>query len=233
MLWQTLCCDPTTPQQVAYPAKTVSTASIPPRPNIARETAHEAIAARRIIIAAVVLALLACSATAYWLWVLRDHRLQFTGRQIRLQTAAVAEHANFVFDAVDSSLRGTVRDVRDGRMEPATAYRGLRQRVSGNPNLRVLSLVGSDGRVFATSWSNPPPPDRASTEGGTDGALLISNRRTNAYDGHMAVERSRGVAEPTPGAPLAASTEGPSHDQLQHSQVEVERAVAVVDSEFV
>ena len=65
--------------------------------------AHQALAARRLVIAAVVVALLGCSATAYWLWVLRDHRIQFTSRQVRLQTAALAEHASVVFNAVELS----------------------------------------------------------------------------------------------------------------------------------
>src|SRR5258706_14798037 len=88
---------------------------------------------RRLVIAAMALALLGCSATVYWLWGLRDHRMQFTTRQVRLQTAALAEHASVGLGAVDATMRGAMRDVPAAGGVPPHAHPGLRQRVGGHP----------------------------------------------------------------------------------------------------
>lgn len=106
---------------------------------------------RRLVIAAFVVALLGCAATTYWLWVLREHRVQFTTRQVRLQTAALAEHASVVLGAVEATLRGATRDVREAHGVPSNAHHGLRQRVSGNPALLALTLVDAGGHALASS----------------------------------------------------------------------------------
>jgi len=103
---------------------------------------------RRLVPAAFILSLVICALMAYWLWVLRDHRVQFATRQVFQQTSAVREHASVVFKAVDASLLDTVADLRAGHIEPATAHESLRVRLSGGPHVRALSLADAEGRVL-------------------------------------------------------------------------------------
>ena len=152
---------------------------------------------RRLVIAAMALALLGCGATVYWLWVLRDHRVQFTTRQVRLQTAALAEHASVVLGAVDATLRGAVRDAREAGGVPPNAHRGLRQRVGGNPALLALTLVDAQGRALATSLDDPAPPPRRDAielartvaDGGDVARVVaqVDNRFVDEFFGRIAV----------------------------------------------
>ena len=166
---------------------------------------------RRLVPAALVLSVLICALMAYWLWVLRDHRLQFVTRQVFQQTSAVREHAGIVFKAVDASLLDTVADLSDGRLEPATAHRSLRLRLSGGPHVRALSLADAEGRVLASSWSDPPPPVKAASFKG-DTPLRVSAPAASPYDGREAIELARSV----PGGAAG-----------------VAQVIAVVDNQFV
>ncbi|HKX43800.1 MAG TPA: ATP-binding protein [Burkholderiaceae bacterium] len=161
------------------------------------------------------LALFGCVATGYWLWVLRDHRVQFTNRQIRLQTAALAEHASVVFGAVDASLRGALRDVRESHGVPPNAQRGLRQRVGSNPTLRALRFEDGHGHVLVSSLPDdatieapPAPPgpleapDHASvrvagsgTASGTSIGLRIAAVPSDSHGGPTLLRLSRDVAD--------------------------------------
>jgi len=152
---------------------------------------------RRLVIAAMALALLGCGATVYWLRVLRDHRMQFTTRQVRLQTAALAEHASVVLGAVDATLRGAVRDVREAGGVPPNAHRSLRQRVGGNPALLALTMVDAQGRVLATSSDDPATLPRrdaielahAVADGGDVARVVaqVDNRFVDEFFGRIAV----------------------------------------------
>jgi PAS domain S-box-containing protein len=167
---------------------------------------------RRLVLAAIALALAACALSGYWLWVLHDHRIQATNRQVQLQTASVAELAGMVFDAVDVSLLDTVDDLRHGRLEPATAFRTLHARAEGNRYLLALSLVDAEGRVLASSWSDPPPQLRTGPPRRIDAPLRIAAPARNGYDGREAIELGRAVAD-------AAG--------------DVAEVVAIVDNQFV
>ena len=118
---------------------------------------------RRLVLAAIALALFGSALTADWLWVLHDHRLQFTTREVHLQTAALAEHAGVVLNAVEATLRGAARDAAEAHGLPADAEAGLRRRVSANPSLVSLAFVAADGRVLATSASPARPPTALGT----------------------------------------------------------------------
>ncbi len=114
---------------------------------------------RRLMLAAGMPALIVCALMAYWLAVLHEHRIQFTDRQVQLQTTAVAEHADVVLRMVDGSLKHTVADLRNDRLDPASASHALQLRVSGDPYLLALRLVDADGGVLASS-GDPPALDR-------------------------------------------------------------------------
>ena len=87
---------------------------------------------------------------------LREHRIEFNNRQVRLQTAALAEHASVVFTAVDATLRGTVRDVREGRdTEPADATRGSSAIARSRPQAAYFSQ--SWGRLPINAGTLPLP----------------------------------------------------------------------------
>jgi len=129
--------------------------------------------------------------TGYWLWVLLDHRLQFTHRQVTLQTASVAEHASTVFRAVDAALLATVTDLNRGRVDPATAHSTLRLRMGSNGYVVALSLTDAHGRVLASSWSDPAPIARTSAPHGTTGELRVGMPTRNPFDGREAIELAR------------------------------------------
>ena len=166
---------------------------------------------QRPVLAASVLALLVCALMAYWLAVLREHRIEFTDRQLQLQTAAVSEHADVVFREADASLRHTLADLRDGRLEPANASGRLRLRVRGDPYVRALSLLDRDGRVLASS-SQDRQPRLPPLRGGDPAALDIAALATNGGDDGSAIALSRAV----PGVPHG-----------------VARVVALIDGRFV
>jgi signal transduction histidine kinase/ActR/RegA family two-component response regulator len=109
---------------------------------------------RRFLLAAMLPALIVCALMAYWLAVLHEHRIQFTDRQVQLQTAAVAEHADVVLRMIDGSLKHIVADLRNDRLDPANAGLALQRRVNGDPYLRALRLVDADGRVLASSGAS-------------------------------------------------------------------------------
>ena len=113
---------------------------------------------------AALLAVLAYALTGYWLWVLRDHRIDFTNRQIHLQTVAVAEHVLLVFESVDNSLSALSDDLRAGRLTLVLAHDTLRQRLSNNAHLRVLSLADAHGHVLASSADDIVPNEAATLE---------------------------------------------------------------------
>src|SRR5260221_7628999 len=132
------------------PAHTISPAAVGNDPTL-----------RRLVPAAFVLSVVICALMAYWLWVLRDHRLQFVTRQVFQPTSAVREHASIVFKAVDASLLDTVADLRARHLDPATAHDRLRLRLSGGPHLGAFSLADPQGRVAAPSRSDPAAPGEA------------------------------------------------------------------------
>ena len=182
----------------------------------ATEAPDDGAGSRRLLVGAVVLALLACALVAYWLWVLRENRLQFVTRQVLLQTSAISEHASVVFGTVDAALLDTTADLRDGRIDVGNAQRTLRLRMSSGPHVRALSLADRDGRVIASSWSDPPPQVRIAA--GLDAALAdaaalrVSAPAISPYDGREAIELARTVPS------------GPSN---------MAQVVAVVDNHFV
>jgi signal transduction histidine kinase/CheY-like chemotaxis protein len=110
---------------------------------------------RRIVGAAAALAVVAYALTGYWLWVLRDHRIDFTNRQIHLQTIAVAEHVLLVGESVEGALAALADDLRTGRL--ALTPDALRLRLGSNTHLRALSLVDADGHVLASSTDGASP----------------------------------------------------------------------------
>ena len=170
---------------------------LPPPPGA--DTRDEASASRRRVLAALLLGALICALMAYWLWVLRDHRLQFVTRQVLLQTSAASEQASVVLGIVDASLRETVVDVREGRIDRANAHRTLRLRMGGDPYLRALNLVDAEQRVLATSWSDPPPAIRVAGAPGGDGALRIGAPASSPFDGRESITLARRVDSPVDG----------------------------------
>ena len=146
--------------------------------------AHSALSSRRLVSAALVLALLAVALTGYWLWVLRDHRLDFTDRQIRLQTAAVAEHTLSVFEAADAALQAVAEDVQHA---PADAA-GLRARLARDSHLRALQVMDRDGHVMASS--GPESGIAWPLHEGTPAVVALQVRRAapDPRDGHPAVD---------------------------------------------
>ena len=167
--------------------------------------AHSTLSSRRVVSAALVLALLACALTGYWLWVLRDHRLDFTDRQIRLQTAAVAEHTLSIFEAADAALQAVAEDVQHAPADAAS----LHARLARDLHLRALQVMDRDGRVLASSSGAEAvvawPVDQTT-------ALQVRRAAPDPRDAHPAVD----LALPLQGAPHGAT-----------------RAVVRVDTHFV
>ncbi len=163
------------------------------------EQRDEARASGRRMLAALALGALVCALMAYWLWVLRDHRLQFVTRQVLLQTSAASEQARVVLGIVDASLRETVADVREGRIDAANAHRTLRLRMGGAPNLLALCVTDAEGRVVASSWSEAPPPVRSTVRAAPGEGLRIGVPGPNGYDGRESIELARTVGTPVAG----------------------------------
>ncbi len=180
-------------------------------PSLDTDATQAAQSSRRLASAALVLALLACGLTAYWLWVLRDHRLDFTDRQIRLQTAAVAEHTRSIFDAADAALQTVSDDLRSDHVDAAEASAVLRARLGRAPHLLALRLFDSDGRLLASSGDDAAASVRA-PPAAPDATLQVRPALADPRDGHPAVDLVRAV----PGAPHRAA-----------------QAVARVDARFV
>jgi PAS domain S-box-containing protein len=156
-------------------------------------------ASRRLITGALLLAVLLCALVAYWLWVLRDHRLQFVTRQVLLQTSAASEQASVVLGMVDASLRETATDLREGRIDAANAHRTLRLRLGAAPDVRALALTDREGRVLASSWPDLAPDVRSVPASADTATLHIAAPGPSPYDGHEAVVLARSVAEPVAG----------------------------------
>ncbi len=150
--------------------------------------AAEETAPRRLAAAAGLVALLLCALMAYWLWVLRDHRTQFTSRQLVLQTAALSEHARVVFDTVDASLQAAAVDLREGRITPQSAHANLSLRAGDDLYVHELDLVADDGTVVASSSEHPLLRQRAKTPAAASAGLSIT-----ATPGDDALELSRSV----------------------------------------
>jgi PAS domain S-box-containing protein len=156
-------------------------------------------ASRRLVAGALLLALLLCALMAYWLWVLRDHRLQFVTRQVLLQTSAASEQASVVLGMVDASLRETAIDLREGRIDAANAHRTLRLRLGAAPDVRALALTDREGRVLASSWPDLAPAVRSVPAPADAATLHIAAPGPSPYDGHEAIVLARSVAEPVAG----------------------------------
>ncbi|MBS0446860.1 MAG: response regulator [Proteobacteria bacterium] len=145
---------------------------------------------RRLAWAASVVALVLCALMAYWLWVLRDHRLQFTARQLVLQTAALSEHVRVVFDTVDASLRATRADLAAGRITPDSAQARLRLRAGDDLYVRELALATANGTIVASS-SAASSAARALPPGDPPGALRIGPPRSGDAE---SIELARSAA---------------------------------------
>ena len=142
--------------RLAYASQTLDA---PSHSSVANAAPH-ARSSRRLVATAAALGVMAYMLTGYWLWVLRDHRIDFTNRQIHLQTVAVAEHVLLVGESVDSALATLADDLRSGRL--VASPDALRLRLGGHTHLRSLSLLDADGHVLASS-ADAGPSNTATT----------------------------------------------------------------------
>lgn len=102
------------------------------------------------------------AATALALWELRAQALARAERELVNLAQLLTEQTTRAVQAMDSTLRGTAERLRADRdsgylMASRDIHTLLRARIDGMPQVRSLSVIGSDGRLLRTSFAYPTP----------------------------------------------------------------------------